>query len=76
MIDKTVATRLDGMLTAIRGSLNGFVAHAQDDMAGIDEEMYALIVESVSHAMVDTIDISNALYKMHPSIFPKELQED
>jgi len=72
-MDRNVATRIDGMLIAIRGGLDG-VAHYMKN--NLSEEDYSNFILSIGRSMAALIDISTEIHHRFPDIIPKELLPD
>jgi hypothetical protein len=70
-MDRDIALRIDGMLMEIRASLDGVACYAKNNCT---EKEFRQIVRLIGSSMAETIEISNALYKEHPDIVPRELQ--
>ena len=70
-MDRDVAVRLDGMLTGVRGNLDGIAHYMKNNLS---KEEFKKFVGSIGGAMGETIDVSNELYKIFPDIVPKELK--
>jgi hypothetical protein len=70
-MDRDVALRIDGMLTAIRGNLDHVAHYVQNNCTDAESKR---IIRQIGTTMGGTIDISNALYQEHPDIVPPELQ--
>jgi hypothetical protein len=70
-MDRDVALRIDGMLMAIRGSLDGVAHYVKNNCTEAESKR---IIRQIGAAMFETIEISNALHKEHPDIVPRELQ--
>jgi hypothetical protein len=70
-MDRDVALRIDGMLIAIRGNLDGLAHYVKNNCTDAE---FKRIARQIGATMGETIDISNDLYKEHPDIVPRELQ--
>ena len=70
-MDRDVAVRLDGMLMGVRGNLDGIAHYMKNNLS---KEDFKNFVGSIGGAMGETIEISNALYKLFPEIVPRELR--
>lgn len=70
-MERDVALRIDGMLIAIRGNLDGVAHYVKNNCT---EAEFKRIVRQIGAAMAETIEISNALYQEHPDIMPSELR--
>lgn len=70
-MNRDVALRIDGMLIAIRASLDGVAHYAKNNCR---EEESKAILRLIGSSMAETIDISNALHKEHPDLVPRELR--
>jgi hypothetical protein len=72
-MDRDAALRIDGMLMAARGELNG-VAHYMKN--NLSDEEYSNFIYSIGQSMAALIDISTSLHQKFPDILPKELRPD
>ena len=70
-MDRDVALRIDGMLNAIRSSLDGVAHYVKNNCAEAESKR---IIRQIGVTMGGTIDISDALHQEHPDIVPRELQ--
>src|SRR5688572_20534452 len=68
-MDRDIALRIDGMLIAIRGNLDGVAYYVKNNCT---EAEFKRIARQIGATMADTIEISNALYQEHPDIVPRE----
>ena len=70
-MNRDVALRIDGMLIAIRSSLDGLAQYVKNNCTEAESKR---IIRQIGATMGETIDISSALYQEHPDIVPHELQ--
>jgi len=70
-MDRDVALRVDGMLNAIRASLDGVAHYVKNNCTKAESKR---IIRQIGATMGETIEISNALHQEHPDIVPRELQ--
>ena len=70
-MDRDIALRIDGMLIAIRGNLDGVAHYVKNNCT---EAEFKRIVRQIGASMAETIEISNALHKEYPDIVPRELR--
>jgi hypothetical protein len=70
-MDRDVALRIDGTLNAVRSSLDGLAQYVKNNCTEPESKR---IIRQIGATMGETIDISNALYREHPDIVPRELR--
>jgi hypothetical protein len=70
-MDRDVALRIDGMLIAIRGNLDGVAHYVMDNCTEVE---FKRIVRRIGASMAEMIELSNALHQEHPDIVPRELK--
>jgi hypothetical protein len=70
-MDRDIALRIDGMLIAIRGNLDGIAHYVKNNCTEAESKR---IIRQLGSTMGETIDISNTLHQEHPDIVPRELQ--
>jgi hypothetical protein len=71
MMERDVALRLDGMLLAILGNLDGIAHYMKNNLP--DKE-YSKLVKSIGSSMGAVADLSRSLQSMFPDIVPAELR--
>jgi hypothetical protein len=69
-MDRDLAIRIDGMLIAARGNLDGIAHYMKNNLSDQD---YSDLVLSIGKSMSSLIDISTRLHSCFPDIVPKEL---
>jgi hypothetical protein len=69
-VNRDVALRIDGMLTGIRGNLDGLAFYMKSNLS--DEE-YFQAIKQVGRAMGELVELSGSLHFEFPDIIPKEL---
>lgn len=70
-MERDVAIRLDGMLSAAQAVLDGIAYHLKNNLPAED---YAIVVRSIGGAMGELIDASNYFHARFPDIVPRELR--
>lgn len=72
-MERDVAIRIDGMLSGVRGNLDGIAHYMKNNLP---EEEYAKQVVAIGRSMSALLDLSLSLHSSFPDIVPKELHPE
>jgi hypothetical protein len=71
IMERDVAIRIDGMLSGVRGNLDGIAYYMKNNLP---EEEYSKQVVAIGRSMSALFDLAMSLYSSFPDIVPKELR--